>query len=164
MKASGRYPSESTASSTPWRPRFPRTRSSMGTPTMGSICLGIDRVSGRRRVPSPPTSTTARTGYLAAVVLVDVGGLVVDDAGGVVWMVVEVCWGSVPVVGSVVVVGAWPLSAGSRAAIAAVGGFLMVVPAGAKAIVMSWPLVSLRFRGSPVTTRPDLLVARGPVQ
>src|SRR5690349_2975085 len=32
-----------------------------GTPAVGSMGLGADRVSGRRRVPLPPTSTTAST-------------------------------------------------------------------------------------------------------
>jgi hypothetical protein len=27
----------------------------MGTPTKGSICLGVWYVKGRKRVPSPPT-------------------------------------------------------------------------------------------------------------
>ena len=34
----------------------------IGRFTTGSICFGAWRVSGRRRVPSPPTSTTALTG------------------------------------------------------------------------------------------------------
>ena len=37
----------------------PPARSSAGC-TTGSICFGVCRVSGRRRVPKPPTSTTAR--------------------------------------------------------------------------------------------------------
>ena len=32
-----------------------------GSPAVGSIGLGADRVSGRSRVPLPPTSTTAST-------------------------------------------------------------------------------------------------------
>src|SRR6266545_1886841 len=32
-----------------------------GTPAVGSIGLGADRVSGRSRVPSPPTRITAST-------------------------------------------------------------------------------------------------------
>src|ERR1035437_2150993 len=61
MKASGRYPSERTASSTPWAAKWPRTRSIIGCSTMGSICFGVVKVRGRSRVPSPPTRTTALT-------------------------------------------------------------------------------------------------------
>src|ERR1039458_694911 len=61
MKASGRYPMESTASSTPWAAKWPSTRSIIGCSTMGSICFGVVNVRGRSRVPSPPTRTTALT-------------------------------------------------------------------------------------------------------
>src|SRR5690606_39900773 len=54
-------PSDSTTSSIPCRPRWPTTCSIIGRWTIGSICFGRAFVSGRRRVPKPPTSTTART-------------------------------------------------------------------------------------------------------
>ena len=38
----------------PWEARCPRTRSIMGTPTMGSICLGDESVSGRSLRPLAP--------------------------------------------------------------------------------------------------------------
>src|SRR3954469_1559915 len=36
-----------------------------GTPAVGSIGFGADRVSGRSRVPSPPTRITASTSVMA---------------------------------------------------------------------------------------------------
>src|SRR5690606_37735233 len=54
-------PSDSTTSSIPCRPRWPTTCSIIGRWTIGSICFGRAFVSGRSRVPKPPTSTTART-------------------------------------------------------------------------------------------------------
>ena len=57
---SGLKPSASVTSVMPLRPRLVTSRSMMGTWPTGSIGLGIDEVSGRRRVPNPPTSTTAR--------------------------------------------------------------------------------------------------------
>src|SRR5690554_5802264 len=54
-------PRDSTTSSIPCRPRWPTTCSIIGRLTIGSICLGRAFVSGRSRVPKPPTSTTART-------------------------------------------------------------------------------------------------------
>ena len=41
--------------------RCATTRSIMGRSTTGSICLGVSRVRGRRRVPNPPTRMTAFT-------------------------------------------------------------------------------------------------------
>src|SRR3954447_2981363 len=59
--ASERNPSERMASSTPW----PCSQSSMklrkGRPASGSTGFGVVSVSGRRRVPSPPASTSACT-------------------------------------------------------------------------------------------------------
>ena len=46
--------------STPCRPRWPSTCSIIGRSTIGSICFGVADVSGRSRVPKPPTRTTAR--------------------------------------------------------------------------------------------------------
>src|SRR3954447_794089 len=59
--ASERKPSERMASSTPW----PCSQSSMklrkGRPASGSTGFGVVSVSGRRRVPAPPASTSACT-------------------------------------------------------------------------------------------------------
>src|SRR5215204_3711976 len=49
----------------PWLARWPSTRSIMGAPPTGSICFGVVSVSGRSRVPKPPTSTTAFIGAAA---------------------------------------------------------------------------------------------------
>ena len=43
------------------RPRWPTTRSIIGRWPTGSICFGVVSVSGRSRVPKPPTRTTALT-------------------------------------------------------------------------------------------------------
>src|SRR5579871_5147896 len=53
-----------TARSTPWAPSWPSTRSIIGTPATGRSCFGMVVVSGRSRVPSPPTRTTACTSAL----------------------------------------------------------------------------------------------------
>src|SRR5687767_13018772 len=57
---------DSTTSSTPWAARCPRTRSIIVTSATRSICLGVVKVRGRSRVPSPPTRTTALTGAVPA--------------------------------------------------------------------------------------------------
>src|SRR5919202_4831520 len=58
-----RNPQDMITSSTPWR----RSHSSMctmnGRSTSGTTGLGTVDVSGRRRVPSPPTRITACTGW-----------------------------------------------------------------------------------------------------
>ncbi len=61
---SERKPQERITSVTPWK----RTQSSRkvrnGRPARGITGLGTVRVSGRRRVPSPPASTSACKAYL----------------------------------------------------------------------------------------------------
>src|SRR6478672_9651441 len=68
--ASERKPSDRIASSTP----YPCSQSSMklrnGRPASGITGLGTVSVSGRRRVPSPPASTSACTARLPADALV----------------------------------------------------------------------------------------------
>src|SRR5439155_25697866 len=64
-KAGSRYGDDSTASSTPCRPRWSSTCARMGRSTSGIRGLGMVSVRGRRRVPSPPTSTTAFMSVLA---------------------------------------------------------------------------------------------------
>ena len=91
--------------------RVPETRSIMGTSTMGSICLGIERVRGLRPVSSPPTRTTAFTPTCRR------GGGVRGRGA------VEEVLGTVVPVGRVVdVVGAWPLAAERSAVMAVAGG------------------------------------------
>src|SRR4051812_24618165 len=61
-KASGRYPRASVTRVMPWPARCSSTRSIIGRLPTGSICFGLVSVRGRRRVPKPPTRTTACTG------------------------------------------------------------------------------------------------------
>src|SRR5664279_6531598 len=61
MKTSGRYDVESTTWSTPASQRRHSKWVRNGTPAAGSIGFGVVTVSGRSRVPWPPTSTIAST-------------------------------------------------------------------------------------------------------
>src|SRR4051794_37659322 len=54
-----RYPSESSASSMPWRASQSSMKLRNGRPARGMTGLGVVSVSGRSRVPSPPARTTA---------------------------------------------------------------------------------------------------------
>ena len=58
-KTSGRYDVASTTWSTPAARALASTWCRNGTPAVGSIGLGVLTVSGRSRVPLPPTSRTA---------------------------------------------------------------------------------------------------------
>src|SRR5487761_1361609 len=114
----------------------------MGCPAIGNICLGIDSVSGRSRVPSPPTRTTAFTGQdfgavvdvveePGAVVDVEDDGAVVVDPGAVVLVDDE------GVLEGVVVVEVVLLDALSSAVTTVPLGLGSLVPGGTKPMVMS---------------------------
>src|ERR1700712_102666 len=53
-----------------------------GTPAVGSIGLGAESVSGRSRVPLPPTRTTASTSGLSALHIPFLVGNIPDLGGG----------------------------------------------------------------------------------
>src|SRR5215207_6852049 len=61
-KVPSRYELDSTTSCTPWPARWSSTWSRLGRSRSGMSGLGRVSVIGRRRVPSPPTSTTAFIG------------------------------------------------------------------------------------------------------
>src|SRR3954468_4322618 len=73
--SSAREPSDSSASSTPWRASQSSMKLRNGRPASGITGFGVVRVSGLSLVPSPPARTTASIGRpLAADALVRVAG------------------------------------------------------------------------------------------
>ncbi len=138
----------------PWEARCPSTRSIIGTPTIGSICLGAESVRGRSLVPSPPTRTTAFITWSSSWTKVSSSSWPAEPSW---WWTVGAAGGRGR--------GPWEsrgrrdrrLVAGQhldQRRMVEAGGFGSAVPSGANPTVISWRFRNLRSAGFSVVTPP----------
>ena len=161
MNGSGLKPSASVTSVTPPWARLSTSRSMIGTWPTGSIGFGVVSVSGRSRVPKPPTSTTARISRLWwsspaswwrwSSSTVGDGRMVAPEPVTLVspWSAADVSPGASVVV---LAITAPPSAAPSVGSCAAQSGCGMLAPFGTKATVNTMPSLVMRMSLMSVTT------------